>query len=64
MSAWQPETLEEAHNRLVLHMILNSGILKILVRSVDTDVMVILYTFMSQLLEFNGEVQSLDLVGF
>jgi hypothetical protein len=60
LSTWQPETHEEADNRLVLHMkdmILNQGILKILVRSVDTDVMVILLAFMSQLLEFNEEIQ-------
>ena len=59
LSIWQPETHEEADNRLLLHMrdmLLNGSIQKILVRSVDTDVLVILLAFMPQLLEFKEDV--------
>jgi hypothetical protein len=59
LSIWQPETHEEADNRLLLHMrdtLLNDSIQKILVRSVDTDVLVILLAFMPQLFKFKGDV--------
>ena len=59
LSIWQPETHEEADNRLLLHMrdmLLNGSIQKIFVCSVDTDVLVILLAFMPQLLEFKEDV--------
>ena len=59
MFDWIAESHEEADNRLILHMkdmILNNHVIRIHVRSVDTDVMIILLSFMPQFLEYNENV--------
>ena len=53
-NGWITESHEEADNRIVVHIhdiLLKERIKKVVVRSVDTDVLVILLAFMPQFLE-------------
>ena len=55
---WIPSAHEEADNRMVIHIIdmISNGITNITLRSNDTDVIIILLSFMLQFIEQNNMV--------
>ena len=66
LEAWIPETHEEADNRILLHIrdpILNHDQKTFIVRSVDTDVMIIILSFMPQFLEYSSDVRIFVMLG-
>ena len=52
-------TLEEADNRIVCHIshMIHGGISDILIRTVDTDVIIILLAFMAQFKHINDDIK-------
>ena len=58
--SWQDQLHEEADNRMIMHirdMIINSHCESIIVRTVDSDVIIILVAFLSQFLALNEALQ-------